>query len=67
MTLHGVTSKLTWDVVAEFNSGTLTGQSRTSFTFDKFDIEKPSLFFILSVEDDIRLELDFIASYTTEG
>ena len=67
MTLHGVTSQLTWDVVAEFNSGTLTGQAKTRFTFDRFDIVKPSLFFILSVEDDIRLELDFTASYTSEG
>lgn len=65
MTLHGVTSQLTWDVVAEFNSGTLTGQSKTSFTFDKFDMDKPSLFFILSVDDDIRLEVDFTASYTS--
>lgn len=65
MTLHGVTSQLTWDVVAEFSSGTVTGQSGTNFTFDKFDMEKPSLFFILSVDDDIRLELDFNASYTS--
>jgi len=67
MALHGVTSQLTWDVVAEFNSGTLTGQSITSFTFDKFDMDKLSLFFILSMDDDIRLELDFNASYTSGG
>ena len=67
MTLHGVTKQLTWDVVAEFGSGTLTGQTKTSFTFDEFDMEKPSLFFILSVDDNIRLEVDFIASYTSEG
>jgi polyisoprenoid-binding protein YceI len=62
MTLHGVTSPLTWEVVASFSPDGATGQAKTSFKFDKFNIEKPSLFFLLSVEDNIRLELDFVVS-----
>lgn len=62
MTMHGVTSPLAWEVVARFSPDGATGRAKTSFKFDKFDIEKPSLFFLLSVEDNIRLELDFVLS-----
>jgi polyisoprenoid-binding protein YceI len=65
MSLHGVTSPLTWDVTAQFGPDEVTGQSRTVFTFDQFDIDKPSVFLVLSVEDEIRLELDFTASITS--
>ena len=59
MTVHGVTNDQIWDVTAQFNGGSVEGLAETSFTFDKFDMDKPSLFFILSVDDNIRLEVDF--------
>jgi polyisoprenoid-binding protein YceI len=62
MTLHGVTRPLTWEVTAQFGPDDMIGQARTAFTFDDFDMSKPSLFFIVSVEDQIRLEMDFNAS-----
>ena len=63
MTVHGVTSPAIWDVTAQFTPQGATGQARTSFNFAKFGIEKPSVFFLLSVEDRIRLELDFVLTY----
>ena len=47
--------------------GTVTGQASTSFTFDTFDLDIPRLAFIMSVEDNIRVELDFTASVSTGG
>ena len=67
MTIHDVTSPLAWDVTAQFGEGTATGQATTSFTFDTFDLDVPRLAFILSVEDNIRVELDFTASVSTAG
>ena len=64
MTLHGVTAPLTWDVVASFGPDGVTGQATTRFKFGDFDMSKPSLFFIISVEDDMRLEVDFNAAVT---
>ena len=63
MSIHGVTSPATWDATAQFTSLGATGQARTSFNFAKFGMEKPSVFFLLSVEDLIRLELDFVLGY----
>jgi polyisoprenoid-binding protein YceI len=62
MTIRDVTREVTWDVTAQFNGDLLTGQARTRFTFDHFDMEVPSAFLVISVENDIRLEMDFVAS-----
>jgi len=63
MTVHGVTNPTTWEVTAQFSPQGATGQAKTSFNFAKFDMEKPSVFFLLSVEDLIRLELEFVLGY----
>jgi polyisoprenoid-binding protein YceI len=60
-TIHGVTKPLTWDVTAEFEGGRVAGVAKTSFTFDTFGMRVPRVFIVLSVEDNIRLELEFDA------
>ena len=60
-TVRDVTKVVKWDVTAEFGSQ-ITGQAVAVFTFDYFEMSKPRLAFILSLDDEIRLELDFVAS-----
>jgi polyisoprenoid-binding protein YceI len=67
MTAHGVTSPTTWQVTARFAPGGVQGQAITSFTFDKFGMKRPIAIFLLSVEDNIRLELDFVATVQPLG
>ena len=59
LTIHGVTKSKTWDVVAKLELGSIKGNASISFPFSDFDIDIPKLFFIISVEDKITLELDF--------
>jgi polyisoprenoid-binding protein YceI len=59
LTLHGVTRATVWEVTADFGEEAITGQARTSFDFAAFDIAVPSVARVLSVADNIRLELDF--------
>ncbi|MBT8398825.1 MAG: YceI family protein [Gemmatimonadetes bacterium] len=59
LTLHGHTNTLTWDVMATFAPDTITGLATTAFTFDTFQIAVPSVARVLSVADNIRLELEF--------
>jgi polyisoprenoid-binding protein YceI len=61
MTVHGETNPLRWDVTATFSDGAVAGQATTRFTFGEYGMSIPKLLFILSVEEDIRLELDFVA------
>jgi polyisoprenoid-binding protein YceI len=58
MTLHGVTSEVAWDVAATFAADTVTAKATTRFNFAKFKITIPRVFGLLSVDDDIRLELN---------
>jgi polyisoprenoid-binding protein YceI len=59
LTVHGVTRSSVWDVQAVFGDADVRGSARTAFTFADHAIEKPSLARLLSVADEIRLELDF--------
>ena len=64
MTLHGITTELIWDATAQFRDKMVIGSAKTNFTFATFNIEIPKVFIVLSVEDNIRLEIDFNASIT---
>ena len=58
MTIRETTAQVTWDLTATLAGDDATGQATTRFTFGHFGMSVPQLFFILSVDDDIRLELD---------
>ena len=59
MTLHGVTAEVTWNVVATFGNDMVGGRATTSFQFATFNLTKPSLARLLSVDDKIDLEIEF--------
>ena len=62
-TVRDVTKEVKWEVTAQFGPE-ITGQAVSVFTFDYFELSKPRLAFILSLDDEIRLEIDFVASVT---
>jgi hypothetical protein len=59
MTIYGNTSEVTWNVVATFNPKVVAGRAATEFEFAQFKIPKPQLARLMSVDDTIRLELEF--------
>ncbi len=59
LTVRGVTRSTTWQVHAEATEGGFVGEAVTKFTFDDFDLTKPQVAVVLSVEDQIQLELQF--------
>jgi polyisoprenoid-binding protein YceI len=61
MTLHGVTREITWNVVATFWKDTVAGRATTTMDFPTFNLAKPSLARLLSVDDKIELEIEFRA------
>ena len=62
-TVRDVTKVVKWDVTAQFGPE-VTGQAVAVFTFDYFEMSKPRLAFILSLDDEIRLEIEFLATVT---
>jgi polyisoprenoid-binding protein YceI len=59
MTLHGVTKEVTWNVVATFGNDVVGGRATTTLDFATFNLAKPSLARLLSVDDKIELEIEF--------
>ena len=64
MTIRDVTKEVTWETTAQFSDDRITGTATTDFTFDEFDLNVPSVAVVLSVENNIRLEIDFVLQKT---
>jgi polyisoprenoid-binding protein YceI len=61
MTIHGVQKEITWDVDAQRDGANLTGTATTQFKFGDFGMDPPRVAVVLSVVDDIRLEVNLVA------
>lgn len=62
LTVRDRTRPVTWDVDAELTPDLVTGTAVTTISFDQFGLIKPEIEDIASIEDEIKLELDFSAS-----
>lgn len=67
LTVKDQTREVTWDATATFaGDGATTGIASVEFTFDDFGMDKPRVAVVLSVDDTIRLELDFQGAITPQ-
>ena len=65
LTVRDQTQEVVWDAAAEFGpDGVVTGLASVEFTFGDFGMDKPRVAIVVSVEDTIRLELDFAGLVT---
>ena len=49
---------VTWDVKGTVTGDEAKGQAITTFNFDYFGLDKPSVFTVLTINDPIQLEID---------
>ncbi|HEX9118329.1 MAG TPA: YceI family protein [Anaerolineae bacterium] len=59
LTIHGTTKSSTWQVKGTITGQDLKGSASAAFKFGDFNMSPPRAAVVLSVEDNIRLELDF--------
>lgn len=60
LTVQGITRSTTWEVTGTATDGReLTGTAATHFTFADFGLNQPRVPRVLSIEDNIQLEIDF--------
>jgi polyisoprenoid-binding protein YceI len=62
MTAHGATKEQVWNVTAQRAGNQLTGTATTSFKFEDFGMSPPRVPLVLSVVDEIRLEVKLAAT-----
>ena len=61
LTLKDVTKLVAWEANVTLIDGALTGTAATMFEMPDFGIEPPSVPVVLSLDETIRLEVDFTA------
>lgn len=59
LTIHGVTKPATWSVTTQVSGNDVTGQATTSFKFEDFGMTPPASMAVLSVVDNVKLEVSF--------
>jgi polyisoprenoid-binding protein YceI len=59
LTIHGITKQTTWLVTAVAKDGGFSGSALTRVTFEDFNMQQPQVPILLSIEDEINLELQF--------
>jgi len=61
MKIHGVERRITWPVQVTRSSGEVRVRGATAFHFGDYGMAVPANRLILSVVDDVRLEIDLVA------
>jgi polyisoprenoid-binding protein YceI len=62
LTVHGVTKPTTWDVQATLADREVSGQAKTGVKITDFGMPIPRVTVVLSVNDDVGLEINFKAA-----
>ena len=62
MTISEITKPVVWEGMLEIENKGITGSIFTVITWDQFELSKPRLPFIISVDDEIVLELNVVAA-----
>ena len=66
LTIRDQTREVTWNVMAEFGDE-IQGIASLETSFEEFAMEKPSVAIVISVDDIIRLEIDFVGILEEAG
>jgi polyisoprenoid-binding protein YceI len=62
LTVHGVTRPVTWQVTATFSDTAVSGTATTKVNISDFGMTPPKAGPVLSIEDELTLELAFAAN-----
>jgi polyisoprenoid-binding protein YceI len=60
LTVRDRTQRVTWDATATFDGPEVGLKAKTAFRFEDFGLRVPRVSVVLSVADDIRLEVDLL-------
>jgi len=60
LAVRDTTRTATWEVEAQFSQDEIAGRASTAVTFADLGLTKPRVFLVLSIDDVLKLELDFV-------
>ena len=62
LTIHGETKLVAWEATVTKDGETITGSAKTSFNMPDFNIEQPIVGPVISVDENVALEIDLTAN-----
>jgi len=62
LTVHGVTKEVAWESAVTLTEDVITGTASVEVEMGDFDIEKPSVGFVLSLDETVKLDLAITAA-----
>jgi polyisoprenoid-binding protein YceI len=62
LTLHGVTRSVRWQATVTRDGDQMVGSAETTFDMPDFDIVPPKVGPVLSLEEEVRLQVDIVAN-----
>lgn len=62
LTLHGVTQQVAWDAEFTRDGDTLTGTASYTFLIEEYDMEKPIVGPVVSIDDEVTLNISLTAT-----
>ena len=62
LTIRDQTRSVTWETTATFTESGVNGLAKTVVTFEQYEMTQPRVAIVLSVADEIRLEISFVAT-----
>ena len=65
LTIHGTSREVTWDVTARRAGGDVSGTANATITFTDFGLVSPKVGAVISVSNEIRLEISLVATVVT--
>jgi len=60
LTIRDVTKEVTWEVTGSIDGDTAKGTAKTVFQFADFNLTQPKVPVVLSIKDEIHLEMDVV-------
>jgi len=60
--LHGIQEEVTWDVLARRDGDVITATATVNFLYEQFDVPILNIGGFVSVEDDVTLQVQLVAS-----
>ena len=61
--IAGISKATQWDSSVNFHESGISGLAVTEIGWEEFSLSKPNMFFIVSVDDRFRLEIEFEVEY----
>lgn len=62
LTINGVEKQVSWNATVTLDGDSITGSATTLIRFDDYDVEKPVMGPVMSIEDDVTLTIDIVAA-----